>query len=58
MKEDELISPKEAAKMLGVSVMAIRSWENEKKIKCVKTLGGHRRFRLGDIQDLLKKNSG
>jgi excisionase family DNA binding protein len=58
MKDDELISPREAAKMLGVSVMAIRSWENDKKIKCVRTLGGHRRYRLGDIQKILEKNSG
>lgn len=51
---EELISPAQAAKMLGVTVMTIRSWENQKKIKCVRTLGGHRRFKLAEIEKLLK----
>jgi excisionase family DNA binding protein len=55
---DEIISPKEAAKMLGVSITTLRNWENDKKIKCVRTLGGHRRFRLAEIKKIMEGNSG
>ena len=54
-KSEELISPKIAAKILGVTPDCIRNWENYKKIKCVKTIGGHRRYKLVDIQNLLQK---
>jgi len=33
----------------------MRNWENDGKIKCFKTLGGHRRFRLEEVKKLLKK---
>jgi excisionase family DNA binding protein len=56
-KMEVLISPKRAAKMLGVSTDSLRNWELAGKLKCVKTLGGHRRFKLEEVKKLLKKNS-
>ncbi|MGE5655182.1 MAG: IS607 family transposase [Actinomycetota bacterium] len=46
---DRLISIGELAELKGVSVDTIRRWENEGKIKSVRTNGGHRRYRLADF---------
>ena len=51
---EDLVSPAQAAKMLGVSITTLRNWEKANKIECVKTLGGHRRFKLEDITRILK----
>jgi excisionase family DNA binding protein len=53
---DKLISPRQAAKMLGVSVMTLRNWEKDKKINCVRTPGNHRRFRISEIKNLMEGN--
>jgi excisionase family DNA binding protein len=44
------VSPKEAARQLGVHPGSLRRWENEGKIKAVKTPGGQRRYSIEDIQ--------
>lgn len=54
-ESEKLISPKEASKMLGVSLSCLRNWEKAGKIKCVKTLGGHRRFKLEEIKRIINK---
>jgi excisionase family DNA binding protein len=53
METKKLVMPAKAAEMLGVTVMCLRVWENEGKIECVKTLGGHRRYKLDEIKKLL-----
>ena len=50
---EKLISPKKAAEMLGVTPGTIRKWEEAKKITAVKTLGGHRRYKLNEIKSLI-----
>ncbi|MDH6100459.1 zinc ribbon domain-containing protein [Anabaenopsis sp. FSS-46] len=40
------VTPKEAAKILGVHVSSLRRWENEGKLKAIRTPGGQRRFIL------------
>ena len=54
-QSEELITPATAAKMLGVTVMTIRNWENDGKLKAIKTLGGHRRFNLFEIKKMIGK---
>ena len=44
-----LITIREAADLLGVSIKTIRRWEQQGKIASIRTVGGHRRFRRGDI---------
>ena len=51
---EELVSPKQAAKMLGVCTDTLRNWTKDGKIKCVKTAGGHRRYKLSEINKLLE----
>ncbi|MCK9459680.1 MAG: helix-turn-helix domain-containing protein [Proteobacteria bacterium] len=50
----EFISPKEAADMLGVSTNTLRNWELSGKLMSMKTMGGHRRYYLKDIENYLK----
>lgn len=53
----DLITPKVAAKMLGVSTNCVRQWEIDGKITAIKTLGGQRRYDLKEIEALLKQKS-
>jgi len=49
---DDLIPLKEAARLLGVAPDTVRVWERKGKVSAIRTLGGHRRFRRGDIEAL------
>ena len=42
------------AKIIGVNVSTIKRWTESGKLKCTKTLGGHRKFNLNDISNFLK----
>ena len=53
-KGDELLSPTDAAAVLGVSTDSVRKWADEGKLPCQKTLGGRRVFRRSDVE-LLKQ---
>lgn len=46
---DRLIQISEAAEILGISCVTLRKWDTSGKLKSVKTEGGHRRYRLSDI---------
>ncbi|MFH7027204.1 MAG: IS607 family transposase [Heteroscytonema crispum UTEX LB 1556] len=48
------VKPNEAASTLGVCLRTLRRWEEEGKIKAVKTPSGQRRY---DIQSFIKKES-
>jgi len=52
---EKLISPQEAAKMLHVTTDSLRKWEVAKKITAIKTIGGHRRYKLSEIKKFLSK---
>jgi excisionase family DNA binding protein len=53
----ELISPREAAKITGVSPNTLRNWEEAGKLTSVKTMGGHRRYKLSEIKQLVDKSN-
>lgn len=44
------VTPKEAAKILGVHVSSLRRWENEGKLRAIRTPGGQRRFILSQVE--------
>jgi excisionase family DNA binding protein len=52
----DLISPQKAAKLIGVLPNTLRNWEEEGKITAIKTIGGHRRYKLNEINRLLDKS--
>lgn len=49
---EKLISPKRASKILGVHPVTLINWEKEGKISCMKTLGGHRRYKFDEIKKI------
>ena len=51
---DDLVDLKEVARRLGVCRCTIRKWTNDGRLPCIRTLGGHRRFRVSDIDRILK----
>ena len=50
---DELLTTGEAARRLGIDPQTIRKWTNDGRLRCVRTLGGHRRFWTSDINRIL-----
>ncbi|NUQ80298.1 MAG: helix-turn-helix domain-containing protein [Bacteroidetes bacterium] len=57
MKPDQIFSSKEVADMLGVNESSVKRWTDSGKIKCIRTPGGHRKFRLEDVNDFLRVNN-
>lgn len=49
---DKLVSISQASEMLGVSQKILRIWDKAGKVEPVRTAGGHRRYRLKDIEAL------
>ncbi len=45
----KLLTIKQAAEELGVSIKTIRRWEKQGKIESIRTSGGHRRFKLKQV---------
>lgn len=58
MSGDKLVSIGQAARMLGVHSDTLRRWESEGKIQALRTRGGHRRYRVSDIQAILDRQGG
>lgn len=49
----ELLSTNEAAAVLKVGASTVKRWADEGRLECVKTAGGHRRFRRNDVAEML-----
>lgn len=48
------IGPLEAAEMLGVGVPMVREWADSGELPCLRTPGGHRRFRRRDVEEFIR----
>ncbi|MEQ9551063.1 MAG: IS607 family transposase [Coleofasciculus sp. G3-WIS-01] len=44
------VTPKQAAKILGVHVSSLRRWESEGKLRAIRTPGGQRRYDLKEVE--------
>lgn len=55
MPEKELLTPAEVAAMFRVDPKTVTRWAIEGKLHPIRTLGGHRRYRVTEIRELLKK---
>ena len=51
---DILINITKAAKFLGVCTGTLRVWDSEGKLKAIRTKGGHRRYKLSDIEKMME----
>ncbi len=57
VERDELLTPAEAARKLGVTPNTVTRWSRAGKISAIQTMGGHRRFRLSEIERVLRDGS-
>ena len=47
-----------ASQLLGVCVKTLRRWDVEGKIRCVRTLGGHRCFPVQEVREVSERGDG
>lgn len=52
---EKLLTMKEVCEIFKVSNQTLRRWEKLKKLKSVRTLGNQRRYKVSDINDIMKK---
>jgi len=58
MKAPTLLVPRDAAKALGISYPTLKQWIYKKKIRTVKTAGGHHRIPESELDKFLHVASG
>ena len=51
-----MLTPREAARMLGVSYATVKQWILSGKLKTVQTPGGHHRVAVGTLKPYLEKD--
>jgi excisionase family DNA binding protein len=51
---EKLLTTAEACKQLGVTRWTLNKWEEAGELESIRTKGGHRRYRLSDINRLMK----
>ena len=51
-----LMTPAEVAAIFRVDPKTVTRWAKSGKLTAIRTLGGHRRYRQSEVQDLLKQN--
>src|ERR1700704_647547 len=57
-KNDELLTPRDAALQLQMSFPTIKQWIYKKKIRSIKTAGGHHRIPQQEVDKLLFRTRG
>jgi molybdopterin-binding protein len=55
MTPEKLHSPREAAQILGISYPTLKSWIYKRKIRTVKTVGGHHRIPESQLDKFLHR---
>lgn len=53
---DRLLTPREVASLFRVDPKTITRWAKAGKLRSIKTLGGHRRYRESVVQALLEED--
>lgn len=54
---DRLLTLKETGKLLNVSKQTLQRWDNGGKLIAIRTEGGHRRYKLSDIEKILGESN-
>lgn len=52
-RDDALLTPGEVATRFRVDPKTVTRWANAGKLSAVRTLGGHRRYRRSEVDELL-----
>jgi excisionase family DNA binding protein len=53
----DIVSTKSVAALLGVSEATVKRWSDAGVLRCFKTQGGHRKFRLRDVRAFLNADA-
>ena len=56
-QHETLLTPAEVASLFRVDPKTVTRWAKAGKLTAIRTLGGHRRYRKSEVQNLLKYNS-
>lgn len=51
--EEDLLTPAEVAALFRVDVKTVGLWAKAGKLTCIRTPGGHRRYRTAEVERLL-----
>jgi excisionase family DNA binding protein len=49
---ETLLTPREVADLFGVDPKTVTRWAKAGKLTSIRTLGGHRRYRKSEVDDL------
>ena len=55
--DSPLLTPGEVARLFRVDPKTVTRWAMEGKLTCIRTLGGHRRFKADEVYALLGEES-
>ena len=55
--DQPLLTPGEVARLFRVDPKTVTRWAVEGKLTCIRTLGGHRRFKAEEVYALLGEES-
>ena len=55
-QHEVLLTPAEVASLFRVDPKTVTRWAKAGKLIAIRTLGGHRRYRQSEVQNLLKSN--
>ena len=56
-EQEVLLTPAEVAKLFRVDPKTVTRWAKAGKLTAIRTLGGHRRYRKSEVQNLLGKGT-
>lgn len=56
MNDEDLLTTTDAARVAGVGTSSVKRWADLNLIPCIRTAGGHRRFRRSDLERFLNRN--
>ena len=55
LHSDELFNPRDAARSLGISYPTLKQWIYKKKLRSIRTAGGHHRIPASEIERFLPR---
>ena len=55
---NEYLTPSQVARVLHVSPKTVSRWASQGNFACLVTMGGHRRFRRRDVENVLRQMAG
>jgi excisionase family DNA binding protein len=53
---EQLLTPGEVAALFRVDPKTVTRWAQDGRLTCIRTLGGHRRFRAAEVHALLARS--